>query len=220
VAAPPARLRAVLFDLDGTLTQPRSSWRQIHEELRLWSGRADAYQEDFRAGRISYEEFCRLDAREWAGLPVDRLRGICDAVEYHDGAADMVAALKSDGLKLGIVSTGLSLLADRVREELGLDYAVANALGIDDGRISGEIVIRVPHGGKDAALKAFCLGFGLDPSEVAAVGDTEGDISMFEAAGWSVAFNPESEAVARRASAVVPGRDLRDLVPHLTRRAG
>jgi len=151
-------------------------------------------------------------------LPLSRLRGICDAIEYHEGAAQMAAALKAEGFVLGIVSTGLTLLADRVRAELGLDDAIANELGTDGGRVNGEILIRVSHGQKGTALRDFCRRFGLERSQVAAVGDTEGDIGMFEAAAWSVAFNPENDAVARRASAVVPGNRLGDLVSHLIRR--
>jgi phosphoserine phosphatase len=120
----------------------------------------------------------------------------------------------------GIVSTGLSLLAERVRRELRLDHAVANEIVLRDGAVTGEVIIRVPHGGKGAALAEFCGAFGLVPGEVAAVGDTEGDLAMFRAAGWSVAFNATDPAVLRSASEVAPGGDLRALVDCLLPRGG
>jgi len=120
----------------------------------------------------------------------------------------------------GIVSTGLSLLAERVRQELRFDFAIANEIVMSDGVVTGEVVIRVPHGGKDSALADFCRAFDLAPGEVAAVGDTEGDLSMFRAAGWSVAFNATDPAVLRSASLVAPGGDLRVLVDCLLPRGG
>jgi phosphoserine phosphatase len=205
----------VLFDLDGTLTVPRSSWKHIHEALGLWDGQASRHQERFRSGEISYEEFCRLDAEEWRGLSVARLRSICDAIPYHEGAPDLVAALRRSGLRIGIVSTGLTLLAERVRLELGLDHAVANDLVEREGRVTGEVTIRVAHGQKHAALAAFCEAFRIPADQVAAVGDTEGDVSLFSAAAWSIAFNPADLEVRRAAAAVARTTDLRELIPLL-----
>lgn len=189
----------------------------MHEELGLWTSRADQYQERFRAGEISYEEFCRLDALEWQGLSESRLRGICDRIPFHPGAKEMARALRGAGLRLGIVSTGLSILAERVRSELGFDHSSANHLEIRDGRLSGGIRIDVGHGGKDRAFLSFCRRYGLDAGAVAAVGDTEGDISMFRLSGWSIAFNPADDRVRASARVVVEGTDLRALIPGLCR---
>jgi phosphoserine phosphatase len=203
--------KAVLFDLDGTLTPVRSSWQYIHERLSLWSGRAERHQELFLRGRISYEEFCRLDACEWKGMPARRLEEVTREIGYRPGIEELVAAVRRSGLRAGIVSTGLTLLADRVREELGFDDAQANHLDVEAGSITGTVQVRVRHGRKDLAVRRFCRRFGLGPGEVIAVGDTAGDISMFEAAGWSIAFHPVGDDVARSARAVVPGPGLEDL---------
>jgi phosphoserine phosphatase len=143
------------------------------------------------------------------------LRAICDAIPYQPGAGEALATLKSEGLLVGIVSTGLSLLADRVRAEHGLDHAASNVLVARGGEVTGEVRIVIAHGEKDRALRSFCSRFGLEPAQVAAVGDTEGDISMFRAAGWSVAFNAADPTVERAASAVAPGIDLRSVLPLL-----
>ena len=60
--------RAVLFDLDGTLTPVPSVWRHLHEGLGLWESAARRHQEDFERGAISYETFCALDAAHWKGM--------------------------------------------------------------------------------------------------------------------------------------------------------
>jgi len=86
--------------------------------------------------------------------------------------------------------------------------------------VTGEVIIRVAHGGKDRALEGFCREFGIRPAEVAAVGDSDGDISMFRAAGRSVAFNAADPVVAREASAEAPGNDLRALIQLLLNEGG
>jgi len=123
-----------------------------------------------------------------------------------------MASLRRRGVRTGIVSTGLTFLSDRVWRELAMDHAVANEIVEKAGVITGEVVIHVPHGGKDRALARFCGAFGLTPGSVAAVGDSPGDLSMFRAAGLAVAFNATDAAVERGADAVVPGEDLGALV--------
>jgi len=118
-------------------------------------------------------------------------------------------------MAVGIVSTGLSLLAERVRSEHAFDFAASNELIVEDGLVTGEVLVRVAHQEKDRALARFCAAFDVEPREVAAVGDTEGDLSMFRAAGWSVAFNAAGREVEKEASAVARGKDLRSLIPHL-----
>lgn len=209
--------RAILFDLDGTLTPVRSSWQYVHERLALWDDRADRHQVLFREGRISYEEFCRRDAAEWKGLPLGRLEEVTREIGYRPGIETLVAAVRRAGLRTGIVSTGLTLLADRVREELGFDDAQANHLDVQDGEVSGTVQVHVHHGRKDLAVRRFCRKFGLDAREVITVGDTAGDISMFEATGYAIAFYPLEEEVARHAHTVVQGPNLEDLAAALPR---
>ena len=51
------KLKLVIFDLDGTLTQERSIWEYIHKQLGKWYEFAEEYQNQFLAGKISYEGF-------------------------------------------------------------------------------------------------------------------------------------------------------------------
>jgi len=62
------KYKIVVFDIDGTVTTHISSWRYIHEKLGLWDVLAKKYQEQFLSGQISYEKFCRLDAKHWKGM--------------------------------------------------------------------------------------------------------------------------------------------------------
>jgi len=204
--------RAVLFDLDGTLTPVPSVWQHIHERLGVWDADAERHQQDYRSGAIDYEEFCRRDAAHWKGMRESDLRAITDAIPYRTGTRDCVALLQQSGLLVGVISTGLTLLADRVGRELGLAYVIANRLVARQGVLTGEVKINVEHSGKDEAVDLFCAQFGLDHRQVAAVGDSDGDVPMFSRSGFSIAFNPISETAARAATVIHRGESVLDLI--------
>lgn len=204
--------RAVLFDLDGTLTPVPSVWQHIHERLGLWEREALRHQAAFERGDIDYAEFCARDAAHWKGMVESDLRAVTDAIPYRPGARECVSALQKRGLLVGVVSTGLTLLAERAIHDLGLAYAIANRLVARGGVLTGEVKINVEHGRKGEAVDLFCGQFGVDYRDVIAVGDSDGDISMFEHSGFSVAFNPRTERTARSATITHRGESLLDLV--------
>ena len=204
--------RAVLFDLDGTLTPVRSVWQHIHERLGLWDAEAHRHQQAFERGEIGYEEYCARDAAHWKGMREADLRAITDRIPYRPGVRECVDLLKEAGLVVGVISTGLTLLIERLNRELDLAYAIANRLVARNGVLTGEVKVNVEHGRKGEAVDLFCSQFGVDYREVITVGDSDGDISMFEHSGFSIAFNPASEATARAARAVCQGESLLAIV--------
>ena len=204
--------RAALFDLDGTLTPVISVWRHIHERLGLWEREARRHQDAFERGDISYHEFCARDAAHWRGMAESHLRVITDAIPYRPGVHECVRILREQGMVVGVISTGLTLLIERVMNELDLEYAIANRLVARAGVLTGEVKVNVEHGRKGDAVDLFCGQFGVDYREVITIGDSDGDISMFEHSGFSVAFNPLSERTARAASAVGRGESLLSIV--------
>ncbi|HET6279134.1 MAG TPA: HAD family phosphatase [Candidatus Polarisedimenticolia bacterium] len=207
-----AAYRAVVFDVDGTLTPVRSVWKHLHEALGLWDGAAMGHQRAFEAGEIGYREWCALDAAHWTGRRVSELKEIADMIPYRDGARESVAALRAGGTLVGIVTTGLNLLAERVRDDLRLDHAICNRLESRAGILTGQVEINVEHDRKNEALERFCRRFNLSPDQVVAIGDSEGDIPMFRMAGFSVAVCPSSRRTADAASVVLQDESLAGLL--------
>jgi len=191
------KYRLIVFDIDGTITRHISSWRYIHEKLGLWTNRAFRYQDDFLAGKISYRRFCELDAAHWKGMSEKRLRTIFRSVRYSKNAVGSIAKLKKLGFKLAAVSTGLQFMADRVRDELEFDYAIANRLVSRKGRLTGGVRVNLEHGAKHTILAKIYRRFEVKPHEVIAVGDSEGDIPLARNSGYSIAFNSSSEELSR-----------------------
>jgi len=190
------RYKLIIFDIDGTITRHISSWRYIHERLGLWTARAFRYQEDFFAGKISYRRFCELDAAHWKGMPEKRVRSIFKKVRYARNAVKSIKGLKDMGFKLAAVSTGLQFMPDRIKKELGFDYAISNRLRSRNGKLTGGVKINLEHGAKHTILAKIYRKFGVKPHEVISVGDSEGDIPLAKNSGYSIAFNCSSKDLA------------------------
>ncbi len=173
-------LKIAFLDCDGTLTRVKSSWEYIHRRLNIWDNMADKYQELFRAGMISYQEFCERDALLWRGITKERLGHIVREIEYQDHARILVDFLKSAGIYTIIVSTGLSAVVERVKNELGIDRAIANELLFHNGLLTGEIKINVEYNKKDIFVKQIMYDLGLKKEQACAIGDGEGDTGLFE----------------------------------------
>ena len=207
--------KLAVFDLDGTLTQERSIWEYVHKQLGKWYGFAEEYQKEFLAGKISYDRFCELDAEVWKGMRVAELLEIAKTVPFHQGADELIRYLKNKGLKLAMVSSGLSILSHWVHQKYGFDYSVSNDLLHEDGTLTGKVKIQVYYDKKAEWVKRILKQFGMKPEEVIAIGDSLGDIDMFQMVGFSIAFNSSCSDLDRIASVCIQSRNLRDIVAEL-----
>lgn len=209
------QFKLVIFDLDGTLTQERSIWEYIHKKLGKWYGFAEEYQKKFLAGEISYERFCELDAEVWKGMKVEELLEIVRTVPFHPGVDDLINYLKQKSLKLSMVSSGLSLLSDWVHQKNGFDYSVSNDLLHENGILTGKVKIQVYYDKKAEWVEKILKRFGVKPEEVIAIGDSKGDIDMFQMVGYSISFNSSSHDLDQIANLCLTSKNLKDIIPKL-----
>ena len=205
----------VIFDVDGTLTETRSIWQFIHQQLGTWETAGKHYLQQFLTGTISYETFAKLDAREWRGVPLETVETIVHNVKYICGVLETFEQLKAQEKRIFVVSSGLYVLVNRIIRELGATWGIANELEVQDGMLTGEVRINVPWDGKGRVLTQLSKKFNIDLTTATAVGDSRTDISMFHLCGTSVAFNPSSEDVVAAATHVVREPDLRKILTFL-----
>ena len=193
-------IRAVVFDLDGTLVRYvgvefESSWGAI----ALAAGVRDQSERllrEYLPRREAYAEWVRKDAKLLAGVSVADVADHIFPPPYAAGVRGAVERLRGRYL-LGILSSGVDLVADRVCAELGLDFALANHLTVDGGRFTGQSETRVDLWKKDAVLRELAAERGLAVSEICYVGDHSNDIPAMRIAGLSIAFNPKDAELAR-----------------------
>jgi len=205
-------LRAAIFDLDGTLTDTRSIWQHLHEKFgTLAVGRRTA--EMYRNGLIDYVEWARLDAACWRNVRLSSLLSALDEIRYTTGARETIEQLKGHGIRTGIVSAGLSVLADKAKIDLNADLAISNELKVNDGILTGEVVVRVGPGNKASVIEEAAWLLGAEMQETVVVGDNIFDIP--ESAGLKIAFKPVTQQTRIAADIVIEGDDIRTIADHI-----
>ncbi len=198
-----ARVKLVIFDVDGVLVDVKSSWGFLHE----WFGVAEEarrIREMFEKGEIDYVKWMKLDTALWVRARGGRLHRseILDAlsnVRVLPEAVEVARWIKRRGLYLALVSSGIDLLVRRVAAELGADAWAANKLSFDK---EGYLVPGgVPLVGVDKApvVKRISWELGVDPREAVFVGDSRWDASAMRVVGYGIAVgdDPELAKVAR-----------------------
>jgi phosphoserine phosphatase len=141
------------------------------------------------------------------------LIGIIQKIKVRPYIEEVVRELKKRKLKLLILSSGLSFFAERLKTQFNFDYAIANAPIVGpDGRLTGEIKVKVGYDDKPWVLQKFIKGLDITLKECIAVADGENDIPLLKEVGFSIAFNPLNEAIAKAASVATRNGDLRNVL--------
>jgi phosphoserine phosphatase len=209
-----AGYRGVVFDLDGTLTREANSWAAVQRKLGPDAARR---QRDrwarYREGTLDRRGFLVEQVADLRGQASALLDEVVAEVEYHDGVAPACAELRAAGVRLAIVSAGISALTERVANDLGMELHRANTIHVAGGLFTGDVDVIVAPGDKERVFEETVTELGLDPADVVAVGDSPGDIDMFRAAGLGVAFCPVNDETADAADVVIDVPDMRLLVP-------
>ena len=127
------------------------------------------------------------------GLPEQALAEVyAERLRLNPGVEMLMDNLKAAGVRTALVSGGFTYFTERLRQELGFDYACANELEIVDGHLTGRVTGTII----DGQAKADCLTetrdtLGIPPEKVLCAGDGANDIPMFRAAGFGVAYRPK-----------------------------
>jgi phosphoserine phosphatase len=190
-------IQLVIFDLDGTLTSVKSSWEYVHRQLGLWDNCALDYHQQFLRGEICYHQYCQLDAKLWQGHRMEDFRRMLNQISYLPGAREGVARIKAAGIRTAVISTGLNILAEKVCRELELDFCWANELGAQGEILTGEARIHVSADVqgqlKGDLARRLREELELKLAQVAAVGDSGGDLGLLAEAGRPILINPTPE---------------------------
>jgi phosphoserine phosphatase len=127
----------------------------------------------------------------------------------------LINYLKNKGLKFAMISSGLSVLTQWVHQRYGFDYSVSNDLLHENGILTGKVKIQVYYDKKAEWVKKILKQFGVKAEEVMAIGDSVGDIDMFQMVGFSVAFNSSCAGLDQIANLCISSNNLADIIPNL-----
>jgi HAD superfamily hydrolase (TIGR01509 family) len=209
---PAGDLRAVLFDMDGTLVETEQYWGEAMFELaerlggRMSEGaRASTVGSTMRRsmavlhadlGLVRTEEQLLADAR-WVEDRTAQLLGT--GVSWCPGARELVTAVRAAGLRTALVTTTPRRLADivlaSIRADLGGDPFDVTVCG-------DEVPARKPD---PAPYLQAMAALGVEPGECVVVEDSESGVAAGLAAGAAVLGVPTVQELAP-----APGLTLRN----------
>ena len=201
-----SRLDAIVFDLDGTLVRYHgvefeSSWGAVAAAAGM-SDRSHALLREYLPRKDAYAEWVARDAELLSDVPVSTVTDAVLPAPYAVGVRGAIEALRGR-YRLGILSSGVDLVADWVRQDLGFDFALANHLATEDGRFSGESEMRVDLWKKDEAMRWIAEEHGFPVSRVCFVGDHLNDVPVMRIVGLAIAANPKDDCVRDAADYVI-----------------
>lgn len=202
-------IKLIAFDLDGVLVDGHGSWQEVHKGLGT-EEKAKIHSEEYHSGKITFDEWAVKDTSLWHGVEIERIKEILYNVHMMPGISDTIPKLR-EKYKVAIISGGLNILADRLKNEYGFDHSVANELLVENGVVSGINQI-VDFRGKGKILEEIAGIHGISVRECAAIGDFTNDIPMFRIAGFRIAFNPKNEEILEFADVVIYEKDLRRIL--------
>lgn len=207
-----AERKLLVMDVDSTLIQ-----QEVIELLAAHAGRgADvaAVTEAAMRGELDFAESLHARVATLAGLDAAVIDQVRDAVLLSAGARELIAACHTGGHLVGVVSGGFQQILDPLSDELGLDFALANKLGISGGRLTGTVEGQVVDAStKETSLRRWAAKAGIPLEHTIAAGDGANDLLMVRAAGLGIAYCAKP-ALRAAADAVIDVPRL-DLVGHL-----
>lgn len=182
--------RMVVFDMDSTLIQ-----QEVIDELARYAGVEDDVKRITEAamrGELNFFESLKSRVALLKGHNAEELFSkVKKNLIFTPGAKKLCTTLRKLGFKMAVISGGFMPVAREVQRHLGLDYAFANVMDVDEttglltGVTTGPVVTPMR---KKALLATIADVEGCELRQTIAVGDGANDIPMLHTAGLGIAF--------------------------------
>ncbi len=198
-------IKLVVFDLDNVIIDGEA----IDEIGKLANVEDEIAEitEKAMQGEIDFETSIKDRVKLLEGTSIEDIQKVADELPLMAGAEETVNNLKDEDVDVAIISGSFDVVADVIKEKLGVDYIYTNSFIVEDGKLTGDVEGPLVSGTKLDVLKGLAEDKGISLEEVVAVGDGANDISMIEAAGTGIAFNAKP-SVKEIADVVVEDKDL------------
>ncbi|NDF47157.1 MAG: phosphoserine phosphatase SerB, partial [Nitrosopumilaceae archaeon] len=197
-----------IFDVEGVLFDAEYLpilAEKINKQDEIWAITRKGIQ-----GLINWEEGLRTRVEALKGLSFDTCKEVADELPIMTGAKEICRALKANGWKIMAVSGGFTIMTDRLKEELGLDFVYSNELLFKDGKLDGVKINVTSDKAKSARVKIAEWNESKD--NIVVTVDGANDLTLFDICGLGVAFRAQ-DVVKDKANEIIEEKDLRNLIP-------
>lgn len=199
----------IIFDIEGVLVDG-----ELLPELARKIGKEKEVMEITLKGirgEIKWEEGLKERIKILKGIRYKDALEVASGMQLMKNAEEAIERrLKDLGFVLIGVTGGFSILANRVKRQLKLDYVFSNEMIFNDGKLTG-IKLNV-NSDKALALNKTIKKLGVKKGDTIAVIDGANDLRLFDLARLKIAFNAQ-EIVKKHADVVIDEKDLMKLIP-------
>ncbi|HWY34019.1 MAG TPA: phosphoserine phosphatase SerB, partial [Nitrosopumilaceae archaeon] len=196
-----------IFDVEGVLLDAEFLpilAEKINKQDEIWEITRKGIE-----GVIDWEEGLKTRINALKGIDYKTCKEIADSLPIMTGAKEICRALKAAGWKLLAVSGGFTIMTDRLKKELGLDYVFSNELLFKDGKLNDVIIHVDSDKAKSAIIK---INEWKEKKEnIVVVVDGANDIKLFNICGLGVAFRAQ-DVVKDLATVTLEEKDLSLLI--------
>ncbi len=208
--------KLALFDMDGTLLNGR-----FVVELAKKTGRTEQLAPLLDNPALTPIQRSKRIAACFKGVSRHLIEQVARELPLMSGATETVVGLRKAGYLVGVVTDSYRMAAEVVRRRVFADFTISHVMKFHRDKASGRLTLspamQHPKGCPTHAickvnvLRHLTEELGIGAERVVAVGDSDNDICLLKAAGFSVAFQPKTPAVRDASTYVVQG-DLRDIL--------
>ncbi|HET7336598.1 MAG TPA: HAD-IB family phosphatase, partial [Candidatus Nitrosotalea sp.] len=140
-----------IFDVEGVLLDAEFLpilAEKINKQDEIWAITRQGIE-----GKINWENGLKKRIELLRGIDYQTCKEVSDSLKIMTGAKEACRALKAAGWKIMAVSGGFTIMTDRLKEELDLDYVFSNELLFKDGKLDGVTIEVDSDKAKSAIIK-------------------------------------------------------------------
>ena len=197
-----------IFDVEGVLYDAEYLpilAEKVNKQDEIWSITKKGIQ-----GTINWEEGLTKRVELLKGIDFETCREVANSLPIMIGARQACKTLKDAGWKIMAVSGGFTIMTDRLKEELNLDYVYSNELIFKDGKLDG-VKINVDSD-KSKSAKIKIEEWKIPKDEIVVIVDGANDITLFDISSLGIAYRAQ-DLVKDLATVTLEEKDLTKIIP-------
>ncbi len=196
-----------IFDVEGVLYDAEYLpilAEKVNKEKEIWEITKKGLE-----GKIDWVDGLKERVQLLNGIDYDTCIQVANSLPIMTGAKEACRALKDAGWKLMAVSGGFTIITDRLKKELGLDFVYSNELVFKDDKLDDVIVSVDADKAKLAMIKI--REWDEKKENIIAVVDGANDVKLFDITGFGIAFRAQ-DLVKDLATVTLDEKDLSKIV--------
>ena len=196
-----------IFDVEGVLYDAEYLpllAEKVNKENKIWEITKKGIE-----GKIDWVKGLEERVHLLRGIDYDTCVEVANSLPIMTGAKEACLALKNAGWKIMAVSGGFTIITDRLKKELDLDFVYSNELVFKDGKLDDVVVNVDADKAKSAMIKVN--EWDEKKENIITVVDGANDVKLFDITGFGIAFRAQ-DLVKDLATVTLDEKDLSKIV--------